>query len=202
MELTELAKPPVAALPVAALRAQLRLGSGFASDGLQDGLLEDCLRAGMAAVERRIGRVLLARDFTLAVSRWAAPDRQPLPVAPVRAVNGVDLLDAADQTVAADGWRLMADDQAPALVAWGVALPTIPASAIRSRAGREGREAEAADEGSLAIPACAVGAGRRAVKEEPGRPAGRQFLPVGVTRPGRIPVGERRWCRVGAVRRG
>ncbi len=138
MELTELAKPPVAALPLAGFRAQLRLGSGFASDGVQDGLLEACLRAGMAAVERRTGRVLLARDFSLAVTGWAAPARQPLPLAPVRAVNGVDLVDAQGQTVAADGWWLRADDQAPALEARGVALPAIPAggrAVIRFRAG-------------------------------------------------------------------
>lgn len=46
-----------------ALKDHLRLGSGFADDGMQDGLIEGYLRAAMAAIEGRIGKVLLARRF-------------------------------------------------------------------------------------------------------------------------------------------
>lgn len=55
---------PTAVLPVADFRDHLRLGTGFADDGLQDAVLERHLRAAMAAIEARTGKILIARDFT------------------------------------------------------------------------------------------------------------------------------------------
>lgn len=128
MTLVELAAPPDAALPLAALRDHLRLGSGFEDDGLQDGLLRGFLRAAMAAVEGRTGKVLLARTFALTVSAWRRPNRQPLPVSPVSAVASVVLLPPAGAPVAVASslWRLEPDWASPALVAGGAALPFIP----------------------------------------------------------------------------
>ena len=60
MMLTEVTGVAAQALPVQALKDHLRLGSGFSDDGLQDGLIEAYLRAAMAAIEARIGKVLLA----------------------------------------------------------------------------------------------------------------------------------------------
>ena len=61
MDETEL---PLSALPIAEFRAHLRLGTGFAEDSLQDSVLEGFLRAALAAVEGRCGKVLIARVIT------------------------------------------------------------------------------------------------------------------------------------------
>ncbi len=53
-------------MPVQALKNHLRLGTGFADDGMQDGLIEGYLRAAMAAIEGRIGKALIARQFHVA----------------------------------------------------------------------------------------------------------------------------------------
>lgn len=141
MELKEMAAVPLLALPIEELRSQLRLGSGFASDGLQDGLLERCLRAAMAALERRTGRALLEREFTLETASWDRADRHELPLAPVREVSAVEIAGPGGVPDSVGGWRLEADDQAPLLVAEGMALPTIPTGGraiVRFRAGLAG----------------------------------------------------------------
>src|SRR5687767_11559396 len=84
--LTELSAPPLAAVPVRALAEHLRLGTGFADDGSQDAVLELYLRAAMAAIEARLGRALLARDYAFTVTRWREDASQGLPVGPVRSV--------------------------------------------------------------------------------------------------------------------
>ena len=70
MMLSEVLAVPQAALPVAAFKDHLRLGTGFADDGVQDALAESYLRAAMAAIEGRIGKALIARDFLLALEGW------------------------------------------------------------------------------------------------------------------------------------
>lgn len=65
MMLIELTPVPGAALPVQALKDHLRLGTGFADGTMQDGLVESCLRAAMAAIEGRIGKTLISRSFKL-----------------------------------------------------------------------------------------------------------------------------------------
>ncbi|MGC1487410.1 MAG: hypothetical protein WA784_06440, partial [Albidovulum sp.] len=59
-----------AALPVQEFKEHLRLGTGFADDTVQDTLAETYLRAALAAIEGRIGKALLERDFLLTLSRW------------------------------------------------------------------------------------------------------------------------------------
>ncbi|MGY9048686.1 MAG: head-tail connector protein, partial [Rhodobacterales bacterium] len=80
-----------AALPVESLKRHLRLGSGFAEDDLQNTLLASFLRAAIAAIEGRTGKVLLRRSFQLLLSEWNSVDRQPFPVAPVVSVAEVSL---------------------------------------------------------------------------------------------------------------
>ena len=63
MMLIEETNVPDAVLPVEAFRMHLRLGTGFAQDGLQDPVLRSFLRAAMAAVEARTGKVLIIRRF-------------------------------------------------------------------------------------------------------------------------------------------
>ena len=119
---------PTEALPLDAFRDHLRMGTGFAEDTLQDGLLERHLRAAIAAIEARTGKILLSRLFNWSVRAWQAPDTQPLPVAPVRSVSGVTLVDRqGDETVANPAlWLLMVDAVVPSLVAPTGSLPAIP----------------------------------------------------------------------------
>ncbi|NEY89298.1 head-tail connector protein [Tabrizicola oligotrophica] len=128
MMLTEITTVPGASLPVQALKDHLRLGTGFAEDGMQDGLIEAYLRAAMAAVEGRIGKVLLARRFRLVLEDWRAAGEQPLPVAPVSGIVSVTVVDAAEAATAVDAgrYRLVPDLHRPKLAAVGVLLPGVP----------------------------------------------------------------------------
>jgi len=101
--LVEVTGVPDAALPVARLREHLRLGTGFGEDGLQDPVLAGFLRAAMAAIEGRTGKVLIARDFLYSRGAWGFADRQPLPVAPVSEVALVAVVDAAGVETALPG---------------------------------------------------------------------------------------------------
>lgn len=140
MMLTEDTMLPDAQLPLAAFKAHLHLGTGFAETSLQDELLTGFLRAAIAAIEARTGKILLARDFTLTLSRWGSATAQPLPVAPVQEVNDVVLRDAGgDETVVPPArWHLEPDMQRPVVRAVGGALPAVPAggsAVLRFRAG-------------------------------------------------------------------
>lgn len=128
MMLIEQTTVPQAALPVQALKDHLRLGTGFADDALQDGMLESHLRAAIAAIEGRIGKVLLRRSFKLVLPCWRDAGAQALPLAPVSAVTGVALVDAAGvvEVVAASRYRLQPDQHRPRLLAVGLLLPTVP----------------------------------------------------------------------------
>ncbi|MDX2483417.1 MAG: head-tail connector protein [Pseudodonghicola sp.] len=117
-----------AALPLVQFRSHLRLGSGFGEDGLQDDLLKGFLRAAIATIEARTGKVLISRDFSWMVYAWSNPARACLPVAPVTAITGFTLVDAAaaEVTVAAERFWLERDRQAPVLRPSGALLPSIP----------------------------------------------------------------------------
>jgi uncharacterized phiE125 gp8 family phage protein len=132
MMLTEVTPVPQAALPVEEMKDHLRMGSGFADDALQDGLIETYLRAAMAAIEGRIGKMLYRRRFEWVVECWRDGDEQALPVAPVDAVVSVTLVDAEDVEVVvpASGYRLIPDLHRPRLVGKGISLPTIPALGV------------------------------------------------------------------------
>lgn len=127
--LVEQGAVPLAALPVAELRAHLRLGTGFAGDGLQDGLLESHLRAAMAAIEGRTGKALVQRRFLWEVACWRGTAAQAIPVAPVVAVIEMALVDAGGGRVVlpATAWRLRRDAQRPRLEPAGAVLPPVPA---------------------------------------------------------------------------
>ena len=80
MKLIEETTVPDGALPVDDLKAHLRLGTGFAEDTVQEDVLRGFLRASLAAIEGRTGKVLLERNFRLDVIGWHCPDVQPLPL--------------------------------------------------------------------------------------------------------------------------
>ena len=128
MMLTEETPVPSLALPVEEMKDHLRMGSGFADDGLQDGLIETYLRAAMAAIEGRIGKMLFQRPFLWVLDCWRDGDEQALPVAPVSAISSVTLVDAAggEVVVPASAYRLIPDLHRPRLAGKGTMLPTIP----------------------------------------------------------------------------
>lgn len=128
MMLIEETTVPDAALPVDAFKAHLRLGTGFGEDSLQDDVLKGFLRAALAAIEARTGKVLVARSFTLDLSAWRDVTGQVLPVAPVSTVTRVALSDAqGSETVLGEtAYRLDRDMQAPVLRPSGASLPSVP----------------------------------------------------------------------------
>lgn len=121
--LSELSPLAGAVLPLAAFRDHLRLGTGFGTETVQDGVLEGCLRASLALIERRLGVIVLRRGFR--VSRGGLRDRAEivLPVAPVVSVEAVRLVDGAEAAVPLTGWGLAPDGRR--LVARGL-FPVVP----------------------------------------------------------------------------
>lgn len=128
MHLTETSPIPSAALPVGALRAHLRLSSGFADDTTEDALLEQYLLAAIASVEGRVSRALFRRGYVLRLANWRNGQTEGLLVAPVLSVNAVTLIaaDGAMTLVPPARYRLEPDATRPRLVAAGSALPMIP----------------------------------------------------------------------------
>ena len=131
MMLTEETPVPSAALPVEEMKDHLRMGSGFADDALQDGQIESNLRAAMAAIEGRIGKMLFRRRFLWVLDRWR-DDEQALPVSPVAGIVSVTLVDAAgtEAVVPTTAYRLVLDLHRPRLAGKGTALPTIPTEGV------------------------------------------------------------------------
>ncbi len=128
MMLIEQTTVPLAALPVSQFKDHLRLGTGFADDGAEDALLEALLRAAMAAIEARIGKVLLERSFLWTLTAWREAARQALPVAPVSAITELKLVDRNDvETVIVPAqYVLERDTHRPVVAAVGTILPQIP----------------------------------------------------------------------------
>ena len=127
MMLVELTPIQTAALPVAAFKDHLRLGSGFSDDAVQDGLLESFLRAAVAAIEARTGKVLFERQFGWTLTQWRETDRQALPLAPVSTISDVIAIDAVGaETSVTLAWVLEPDTHRPILVATNSNLPGIP----------------------------------------------------------------------------
>jgi len=128
MMLAEQTQVPDAALPVAEFKDHLRLGTGFADGSVQDGVLIGFLRAALAAIEGRTGKILLARSFVWTLSRWRELSRQALPVAPVAQVTELRLIDRHGTPSVVDParYRLERDMQRPRLVATGLNLPLVP----------------------------------------------------------------------------
>ncbi|WP_282120458.1 head-tail connector protein [Ruegeria atlantica] len=117
-----------AALPVDQFKAHLRLGTGFAEDSVQDDVLKGFLRAAVAAIEARTGKVLIERDFSWSLTVWRDQSGEVLPVAPVTEVKSVTLAEAegAETVFAPDRYRLEKDAQRPRLRPMGPLMPKMP----------------------------------------------------------------------------
>lgn len=125
MMLVEKTTVEAAALPVALFSEHLRLGSGFADDGLQDGVLEIYLRAAMAAIEARTQKILLERELVWTLRAWRDGVEEALPAAPASAVTSVVRInrDGSETSVAQGDWHFMPDLHRALLVG---TLPSIP----------------------------------------------------------------------------
>ncbi|WP_099823900.1 head-tail connector protein [Oceaniglobus indicus] len=128
MNLVEKTAIPTEMLPIAGFRDHLRLGTGFGDDGLQDPVLESCLRAALASCEAYCAKAILAREFLLTIAEWRDLSRLVLPLAPVVAVTRLAIFDRAghEAVVPAEGYRLIRDDHRPLLISAGYSLPRIP----------------------------------------------------------------------------
>lgn len=130
MMLREETAPETGALPVAALRDHLRLGSGFAigADAAENQALAGYLRAAIASVEGRTGKVLLVRRYTMRLDDWRDRLCQPLPLAPVIAVEKIEIDDGVGSVTELPGaaWRMLPDAHRPVILPTGVILPHVP----------------------------------------------------------------------------
>ena len=130
MMLIEETAPAAEALPVAALREHLRLGTGFeiADDTAEDMALAGFLRAAIATIEARTGKVLLTRRFRMQLDDWRDRLGQTLPLAPVIAVEKIEIDDGMGTVteVPPDNWRLLPHGQRPMILPTGVILPHVP----------------------------------------------------------------------------
>ena len=130
MMLIEETAPAAEALPVAALREHLRLGTGFeiADDTAEDMALAGFLRAAIATIEARTGKVLLTRRFRMQLDDWRDRLGQTLPLAPVVAVEKIEIDDGMGTVteVPAENWRLLPHGQRPMVLPTGVILPHVP----------------------------------------------------------------------------
>ncbi|MEE4189103.1 MAG: head-tail connector protein [Roseobacter sp.] len=128
MMLIEETTVPNAALPVEDFKAHLRLGTGFGQDTTQDEVLAGFLRAAIAAIEARTGKVLMTRAFSWTLSFWRDGYAQGLPVAPVSDVSRVSIVarDGSESDVSPASYWLERDSQRPRLRSVGAALPSIP----------------------------------------------------------------------------
>ncbi len=116
------------ALPVEEFKAHLKVGTGFTDDGSMDPTLRSFLRAAITAIEARIGKALLERDYAWTVYDWRNPAGEAFPVAPVGAV--IEILSTDDQgqntVLNADLVRIEADMHRPVLRPKGGYLPNVP----------------------------------------------------------------------------
>lgn len=140
MSLIEETAIPLMALPLSQFRAHLRLGTGFSDDDVQDAVLESFLRAALATIEARTGKILIERDFSWELRQWRDGGEQPLPVAPVSLILSLTVRDRMDDPipVEATSYKLIPDMQRPMVAATGTCLPSIPtggAAEIRFTAG-------------------------------------------------------------------
>ncbi len=127
MMLIEESAVPQSALPLDEFKDHLRLGTGFANSGLQDAVLESFLRAAIAAIEARTGKILITRDFSWTLSCWRDQSGQALPAAPINAVTSVEMTDAGGTVSVLDAasYYLEQDQQRPRLRAKSGLLPLV-----------------------------------------------------------------------------
>jgi uncharacterized phiE125 gp8 family phage protein len=140
MMLVEETQVSEAALPVAALKEHLRLGSGFSETDLQDSVLVAFLRAALAAIEGRTSKALIQRGFLLTMDDWKDANVLRLPIAPVASITEIAMVDlyGSSQALSADSYRLVRDGTQPRVHPVSMSFPSVPTGGsieIRFQAG-------------------------------------------------------------------
>ena len=143
MMMVELNSVPREALPIADFAAHLRLAEGFDTLPGQMRLLEGCLTAAIAALEARLGKYFLSRQFIVRTQKWTASDRLQFPAAPVTEVEQIKLVHSGADEVIVDPntYALQQDAHRPELVSRVGALPALSMNSsaeISVRAGFAG----------------------------------------------------------------
>ncbi|WP_299869489.1 head-tail connector protein [uncultured Roseobacter sp.] len=128
MMLIEETTVPDAALPVEEFKAHLRLGTSFGQESAQAEVLSGFLRAAMAAIESRTGKILMTRPFSWSLTFWRDRDSQILPVAPISALTRLSTIarDGSETEIDVTQYWLQRDSQRPRLRSVGACLPVIP----------------------------------------------------------------------------
>ena len=127
MMMVELNASPVEDLPVDAFATHLRLAEGFGDlPGQRDRLL-GCLTAAIAALEARLGKYLLERQFIVRTDKWTAADHLTFSAAPVTEIMQVKVVHSGVDEIILDpqAYSLRQDAHRPDLVARTGALPLL-----------------------------------------------------------------------------
>ena len=127
MLLVEQTSVPGSVLPVAEFKDHVLVGTGFASDSAQDVVIENYLRAAIAAIEARTGKVLLSKQYRWSLTAWRDVDRQALPLAPISSIDQLRILDRVGQAtlVSPARYRLELDAHRPVLWSVSGGLPSV-----------------------------------------------------------------------------
>ncbi|MEC7763613.1 MAG: hypothetical protein VX874_17045 [Pseudomonadota bacterium] len=128
MMLVEQTQIASSALPVWAFREHLRLGTGFADDDVQESVLGAYLRAAIGAVEARTTKATLSRPFVFTTTAWRDLAAQTLPIAPVKTITSVKIIDRSggEELIDASRYTLVPDMHRPRVISSGFLLPPIP----------------------------------------------------------------------------
>ena len=108
MAMREVAPVEASELPLAELTAHLRLGTGFADDGLEAPAVERACRAALTAVEARTGRSLIARPFVWRMWHRPRSGVAVAPFAPILSVTSVEVVRGGERTTVG-GWHASDD---------------------------------------------------------------------------------------------
>jgi len=122
-------------LPIAEFQAHLAMGTALDPDGVQIQVLAGFLRAAIAAIETKLGKILLQRDFEWHPTR--VQDRIALPVGPILRVTQVDHIDGAGTAQVVDPNSYDLDRSGDVVVLTGAArnLPKNGAISVYFSAG-------------------------------------------------------------------
>lgn len=128
------------ALPIEAFKAHLCLGRGFDEVSLQTEMLVHYVRAAIAAVEGRCAKILLERRFTYRTQFWAQDAFYTLPVAPVRSLESLHLIDRSGvrQLLSVDLYRIEVGLHGTRLYVGQGGLPPISKDAVAEVAFKAG----------------------------------------------------------------
>ncbi|MEL6336865.1 MAG: hypothetical protein AAFQ88_09500 [Pseudomonadota bacterium] len=117
--------------PLAAYKEHLRLSHGFGDEGGEDALLSGYLAAAVAVIERRTGRALGRRAFSLAVSRLGPEGCVVLPVGPVETISDATLeAGGAATPLDVSGWSVAPGSTRQAVSRSGAPLPSVPPGGV------------------------------------------------------------------------